>query len=845
MTQAIRNFLRATLFGVLALLGALAPGFAQAANPTCYYASGQGTAPSDYQDYCWLDFSTYNDTTARSAGGQAFTFSLPDGSTLSMNVKVARTAGTTNTPYFAAVTVPSWTGAAFGNVAFMTIGGSPVLYTQQSTGVTYTVTMSGISVTPPYGGTATYGFIAADGESTNSNELLSFQTNGDNWTQLAHIVNTGNYAPTVSGLGTTTVTETGTGNPSADSYIFGSFGNPTSIIATVKAGGLQGFLVAVRYASVSVTSAFTATRASPNDQITYSVQTTGGATLASHTTSGTALNGFAPANVPTLVASYPFVVTEAMAAGSTYTLANYATTLTCTNGNTGTSTTTVPTNDPVTSYTFASLQYGDAIACTFSNVPPITVVLGGAVYSDANHNGSMDETESGTGLTTLDVKLANYSGGVCQSPANAYAAVNSATGAYSFSGVLSGSYCLILNGDSTLSDITPALPSGWIGTQNSSGSVQVTIGSNPPSPVNFGLYHGATLTGTAFNDDGAGGGTANNGVKDGSEPGLAGVGIATSSASVSSTSSAGDGTYTLWIPSSVSGTLTITASGPDGDVATGGSAGNTGGSYTRPSVRFTPVAGQTYSGVNFGFAGADTLGPNGAQTAQPGTTVYYAHTMDIGATGQISFSLANTASPGNSGWTQVLYQDSACSGTLNASDPVISAPVNVNAGQQLCLIVKQFVPAGANSGAQNAVTLSAAVTYLNANPALASTLTATDVTTVGQPGTVLLTKMVSNVTQGTGPATSVSANPGDTLQYTLTATNNGSQPVSTLAINDATPAFTTFLAGVCPGSAPSGLGTCTPTMPSAGASGAVQWSFNGTLAAGAQVVVTYTVKVSQ
>jgi len=83
--------------------------------------------------------------------------------------------------------------------------------------------------------------------------------------------------------------------------------------------------------------------------------------------------------------------------------------------------------------------------------------------------------------------------------------------------------------------------------------------------------------------------------------------------------------------------------------------------------------------------------------------------------------------------------------------------------------------------------LSAASCTPIASPALAATLTASDVTTVGAPGTLSLTKLVSNLTQGGAAATAVSANPGDTLQYTLTATNNGAQSLATLVINDATP----------------------------------------------------------
>jgi hypothetical protein len=31
---------------------------------TCAPAATRGTAPSDYQDYCWLDFSGYSDALA-------------------------------------------------------------------------------------------------------------------------------------------------------------------------------------------------------------------------------------------------------------------------------------------------------------------------------------------------------------------------------------------------------------------------------------------------------------------------------------------------------------------------------------------------------------------------------------------------------------------------------------------------------------------------------------------------------------------------------------------------------------------------------------------------------------
>jgi uncharacterized repeat protein (TIGR01451 family) len=349
-----------------------------------------------------------------------------------------------------------------------------------------------------------------------------------------------------------------------------------------------------------------------------------------------------------------------------------------------------------------------------------------------------------------------------------------------------------------------------------------------------------------FADTGLGAGTANNGVQDGSEAGMANVVVSTSAGTGISASTAGNGGYTLWIPASTTSTLTITPAAPSGALATGGSAGTTGGSYTRPSVSFTPAAGNTYSGVNFGLAPANTLGPNGAQAAQPGTTVFYAHTFTAGSGGQVAFSLSNSATPSSLAWTQVLYLDSNCNGVLDASEPQISAPITVTAGQKLCLIVKQFVPAGAAAGAQNSITLNAAFSYTNANPALASSLTAQDITTVGPPGALVLSKLVSNLTQGGAAATTVSATPGDTLQYTLTAVNNGTQALNTLVVSDATPAFTTFVSAACPATLPSGINTCSvSTKPAAGASGSLQWTFTGSLAPSARFTVTYQVKVNQ
>lgn len=355
-----RSFYRsgwARAIGALLLYASASPLLAA----TCAQATSAGTAPADWATYCWLDFSTYNDTLARSAGGQAFTFTLADGSTLSFVATVASTATTA----LVAVPTPSWTGAAIGNTAFLGIPGKPVLYTATN-GSTVTVTFSSISLTPPPGVTAgaTYSFVAADGESTNQGESLAWTTNGANWLLLDQVPPiTGNTYPTVTNGGTT-FTETGVAG-TVGAYIVGSI-NPTQVTTTMVAGGLQGSMFAVRYSTIALNKTLVGGRANPADQFTYKIAATAsGTTLGSATSSGTGNGPFSPSS-SFLTTPQSLTISEVMAAGSVSTLASYSPSLTCTNATSG-SPTPLPTNLAATSYVIPSIAFGDDISCMFTN----------------------------------------------------------------------------------------------------------------------------------------------------------------------------------------------------------------------------------------------------------------------------------------------------------------------------------------------------------------------------------------------------------------------------------------------------------------------------------------------
>jgi prealbumin domain-containing protein len=799
-----------------------------------YATQGTGTFA---QSLWWLDFTGFN---TASTATQALTFTLPaGGGSLSLSAQV--TAG------MALVAEPAWSGGAFGHGAYNGITGAPIFYWLNQSG-TGTATLSGIKVKDAAGNSRSFMFYAADGENTNSGESITY-TSTANWNLTDNVTYYASFnggAEVLSGLGTRSVVETpptSNDNSFNGSVVIGT-ASPTQVASSFS--GNDAALFALSLPPITLNVVVTG-RISASDQFSASVAYTSPAlAIKTVTSAGT---GNASTGSVAVIGTNSISLSAAMAAGSFSVLSAYTGSISCTNSGPGAAaygaTNTVLPSGAGTSFTLTP-QTGDSISCTLTLSPPPQTVSG-SVYSDANHNGVLDAGESGTGVAGLYVKLAAASAGACSGPATVAAAVNASSGTYSLANVVAGSYCLILNRDNTLSDITPAVPAGWIGTQNATGIIQLTtVPSALPTPQNFGLYNGSSISGTVFGDTGGGSGTANNGLQDGSESGLSGLTVQSGGATTATATTASNGAYTLWIPASSTGTVSVAPTLPTGYLATGGSAGTSGGSYSRAGVTYTPSAGQLYTGVNFGLVPPNNLAPNGSQQGQPGTTVYYAHTFVAGSAGQVTFSMSGTATPAGAGWTQVLYQDSACTGTLTSADPQVSSALSVVAAQKLCLIVKVQIPATATAGAQSNLALSAALQYTNANPALASTVTAADVTTVGAPGALSLSKLVSDLTQGTSSATALSAKPGDTLQYSLTATNNGSQPLSTLAIYDSTPFFTAFASTACPATLPTGLSGCAiKTQPAVGASGALQWTFSGSLASGAAVVVTYQVTVVQ
>jgi len=344
--------------------------------------------------------------------------------------------------------------------------------------------------------------------------------------------------------------------------------------------------------------------------------------------------------------------------------------------------------------------------------------------------------------------------------------------------------------------------------------------------------------GKVFQDNGASGGTPNDGKLNGGETGVSNVPLTATNGGGTTYDSGvtgGSGSYTLWIPSAAT-TVVISTSPPSGYLATGADPGNTAGAYNRAAGTLTFTnTGIVYAGVNFGIVLVNSFSTDNAAAALPNSTVFYPHTFQAMSGGQASFSTPATSSPAGSYFTETIYRDVSCTGTMSPGDPQITSAVSVSAGNTVCILVKEMIDPGTPLGAKNSITVTVNFTYSGASPALSANYTHSDITTVGNSTSAGL-DLIKAVDKAT-------AKSGDTLSYTVTFVNDSFGSLSNIVLIDATPAYTTFASAACPSILPSGL-TCTiTTQPSINGTGSIRWTFTGTLLPTASAQVTYSVKI--
>ena len=352
------------------LCGALFARTAAAQANTCSYATGKAA-----HVICWFDFTGYPGT-----GTDALTFTLPDGSTLAATLTAA--LGVTLNP----VAAPSIPTAAFGNAGYTGVPGLPVLYTANS--ATSAATLSGLALTGAGAQSiGTFRMVAGDGESTDTGDgtggQIEWSTTGLDWVDLQLLPSTNHGTTsvcTLSSLGLTAACVENVNNPPAGAaYLL------RSDVTTSESVGMgdvttskQGFVFGINLATLTLAKTITA-RAVAGDQFTVAASL-GTTSVFSATTAGTALTATTP--LETVIPGATYTLSESAAPSAD--LADYSSSIACTNATVG-STTTLPSG-PGTSFTLTP-AYDDRITCTFTNTPSVALSVVKTGPATANVNG--------------------------------------------------------------------------------------------------------------------------------------------------------------------------------------------------------------------------------------------------------------------------------------------------------------------------------------------------------------------------------------------------------------------------------------------------------------------------
>lgn len=228
------------------------------------------------------------------------------------------------------------------------------------------------------------------------------------------------------------------------------------------------------------------------------------------------------------------------------------------------------------------------------------------------------------------------------------------------------------------------------------------------------------------------------------------------------------------------------------------------------------------------------------------------------------------------GFTTVLYLDLNNDGVLDASDPSITnigandfavlsgtttgyTGTGANAaglaiGESIRIFAKVQAPAGATPGTTDTATITVDVVGTVNTVAAPTDPVNTDTTNVigGQirlDKTQALDKNCDGDSADVGEQAYTTANinalPGECIMYRIIATNEGVSPVTTITINDTTPAFTSLSVGPAPAIVTSGAGAVATTgISTDGATGALGATIS-TLSGAQTATFTFSVKIDQ
>jgi uncharacterized repeat protein (TIGR01451 family) len=155
-----------------------------------------------------------------------------------------------------------------------------------------------------------------------------------------------------------------------------------------------------------------------------------------------------------------------------------------------------------------------------------TLSIGDFVWNDTNANGIQDSADlTGNGINGVLVDLKNSGGTIIATTTTANNPVGGAPGYYQFSGLLQGSYTVVIDSSNFASGgplagylATPSTVAGSTPANDSNGSpAGVTLSAANDETIDFGYYKPVTIGDFVWNDANA------NGIQDSGEAGIGGV----------------------------------------------------------------------------------------------------------------------------------------------------------------------------------------------------------------------------------------------------------------------------------------------------------------------------------
>ena len=290
---------------------------------------------------------------------------------------------------------------------------------------------------------------------------------------------------------------------------------------------------------------------------------------------------------------------------------------------------------------------------------------------------------------------------------------------------------------------------------NSSTAYINAVSSFPPNlaeSVRLVIDIRSVVRGTVYND------RNHDGVFNAGDIGLGGV-LVTDSGSGLSTTTLGDGTYTLAVPP---GARTVVERNLPGFV-----------SVTPDNVTTAVLAAGATAIVDFGDAGALTLTGGGLASGPAGGVADFPHRVQAFTAGQVTMNASAIPS-----LTSAWFVDANANGIMDAGDrPLVVAdgnldPAAANAGV-LNLILRVFIPAGATPRlVQSTVLASQTVT----GTAIVLTASCVDAIKIGELGTGQLSMQKTSDRANAGP--------GSLITYSIRFFNAGADSLLNVTLDD-------------------------------------------------------------